>query len=167
MSLRCFFAVARRHPEGSEQTPGPRPAPPPLPSPPLPSLPFAGLLQDNGANLVACWCYLTAVIKPPAVVRWAKAPDPDRKQPRVNKTLDCQVPLMNACIHNARGREINESVWFGGWNATGPDCLTVKDGCSRRCRTGPTSWPPPLFAPICEKRKAIGSGNLFKSAAVT
>lgn len=37
-----------------------------------PPPPLAEPLQDNGANLAACWCYLTAVIKPPAVVRWAK-----------------------------------------------------------------------------------------------
>lgn len=39
-----------------------------------------------------------------------KAPDPDRKQRRESKTLHRRAPLMNACIHNAEGREINESV---------------------------------------------------------
>lgn len=39
-----------------------------------------------------------------------KAPDPDQKQQRESKTLHRRSPLMNACIHNAEGREINESV---------------------------------------------------------
>lgn len=147
MSLRCFFRRCALTSRGQRTTA----APPPL----------AELLQDNGANLAACWCYLTAAIKPPAVVRWAK----HLIRTKNSQTLDCQAPLMNACIHNAEGREINERlIWR--WSATAPDCVTVKGGCSRRCRTGQTSQPLP-FRSIFRKQKAIGSWNLFRSEPVT
>lgn len=96
MSLRCFFAVARRHPEGSEQPP----APPPL----------AELLQDNAANLAACWCYLTAVIKPPAVVRGAKHLIRTKNSREWTKHLSVRLPgWMPAYIMRRAGKSMRVS----------------------------------------------------------
>lgn len=99
-----------------------------------------------------------------------KAPDPDQKQQRESKTLHRRSPLMNACIHNAEGREINESVWFGG--ETQQDLIawpsrTVAPGDAKMLgKAGQTSRPLP-FRSICEKQKAIESGNICLKARPT
>lgn len=122
MSLRCFFAVARRPPEGRRATRDPAP---PRWAASRQRRQFSGLLMLSDCSNQAPSCRAVG-----------KAPDPDQKQRRVNKTLDCRAPLMNACIHNLGGRENQWECLIWRWNATGPDCLTVEDGCSRRCRTG-------------------------------
>lgn len=131
--------------------------------------------KTKSANLAACWRYLTEVIKPPAVVQWASTWSVRNRRARP-KTLHCQTRLMNACIRNMKRGGAPMRVCDSEVKRTRPDCLTIKDCCSRRQKnpkkhlkhwTDHRHTSRLLCTPLRWNHKAIGSWNSFKSVSVT